>query len=76
MSPFVLPSTCSFYRLEMRNPEHIALRYIRSYHSGSGKTLKPILITRISRPEKLGLESLASVPRNDERLSIRSAGRN
>ena len=34
-----------FDRLEMRNPEHIALKYYRSYHSGSAKTLKSIQIT-------------------------------
>ena len=27
-----------FDRLEMRDPEHIALKYYRNYHSGSGKT--------------------------------------
>lgn len=55
-----------FERLEMRNPEHIALKYYRSYHSGSGKTLKSIQITLISRLEKFNLESLASITRNDE----------
>ena len=55
-----------FERLEMRNPEHIALKYYRSYHSGSGKTLKSIQITLISRMEKFNLESLASITQNDE----------
>ena len=55
-----------FERLEMRNPEHIALKYYRSYHSGSGKTLKSIQITLISRLEKFNLESLASITQNDE----------
>ena len=27
-----------FDRLELRNPDHIALKYYRSYHSGSAKT--------------------------------------
>ena len=40
-----------FERLEMRNPEHIALKYYRNYHSGSGKTQKSIQITLISRLE-------------------------
>lgn len=55
-----------FERLEMRNPEHIALKYYRSYHSGSGKTLKSIQITLISRLEKFNLESLAGITQNDE----------
>ena len=45
-----------FDRLEMRNPEHIALKYYKSYHSGSGKTLKSIQITLISRLEKFRSE--------------------
>ncbi len=55
-----------FERLEMRNPEHIALKYYRSYHSGSGKTLKSIQITLISRLEKFNLQSLASITQTDE----------
>ena len=55
-----------FERLEMRNQEHIALKYYRSYHSGSGKTLKSIQITLISRLEKFNLESLAGITQNDE----------
>ena len=55
-----------FDRLEMRNPEHIALKYYKSYHSGSGKTLKSIQITLISRLEKFNLESLAGITQTDE----------
>ena len=62
-----------FERLEMRNPEHIALKYYRSYQSGSGKTLKSIQITLISRLEKFNLESLASITQNDE-LELWSIG--
>ena len=62
-----------FERLEMRNPEHTALKYYRSYHSGSGKTLKSIQITLISRLEKFNLESLASITQNDE-LELWSIG--
>ena len=62
-----------FERLEMQNPEHIALKYYRSYHSGSGKTLKSIQITLISRLEKFNLESLASITQNDE-LELWSIG--
>ena len=62
-----------FERLEMRNPEHIALKYYRNYHSGSGKTLKYIQITLISRLEKFNLDSLASITQNDE-LELWSLG--
>lgn len=55
-----------FDRLERRNPEHIALKYYRSYHSGSAKTLKSIQITLISRLEKFNLTSLASITQHDE----------
>lgn len=55
-----------FDRLEHRNPEHIALKYYKSYHSGSGKTLKSIQITLISRLEKFNLTSLAGITQNDE----------
>lgn len=41
----LLPSTIWFADLEMDNPDHIALKYYRSYHSGSAKTLKSIQIT-------------------------------
>lgn len=40
-----------FERLEERNPEHIALKYYRAYHSGSAKTLKSIQISLVSRLE-------------------------
>ncbi len=55
-----------FERLAMRNEEHIALKYYRSYHSGSGKKLKSIQITLISRLEKFNLESLSSITQCDE----------
>ena len=46
-----------FAELEMTNPDHIALKYYRSYHSGSAKTLKSIQITLAARLEKFNLES-------------------
>jgi len=62
-----------FERLEMRNPEHIALKYYRDYRSGSGKTLKSIQITLASRLEKFNLESLAAMTVADE-LDLASIG--
>lgn len=55
-----------FWKLEQRNPEHIALKYYKAYHSGSGKTLKSIQITLISRLEKFNLTSLANITQTDE----------
>ena len=55
-----------FDRLEMEKPEHIALKYYRSYRSGSGKTLKSIQITLAARLEKFNLESLSGITQTDE----------
>lgn len=55
-----------FNRLETENPNHIALKYYRSYHSGSSKTLKSIQVTLQSRLEKFNLESLANLTITDE----------
>ena len=60
------PLDVLFEKMELRNPEHIALKYYRSYHSGSGKTLKSIQITLMSRLEKFNLESLAGITQFDE----------
>ena len=63
---FMSPLDRLFARLSERHPEHIALKYYRSYHSGSGKTLKSIQITLISRLEKFNLDSLAGITQSDE----------
>jgi type IV secretion system protein VirD4 len=55
-----------FNRLEMRNRDHIALKYYRNYHSGSAKTLKSIQITLASRLEKFNLSDLAKLTMIDE----------
>ena len=63
---FISPLDELFDRLEKRNPEHIAIKYYRNYRSGSGKTLKSIQITLVSRLEKFNLDSLASITQTDE----------
>jgi len=63
---YVSPLDELFDRLEMRTPEHIAVKYYRSYHSGSGKTLKSIQITLMARLEKFNLESLSKLTITDE----------
>jgi type IV secretion system protein VirD4 len=55
-----------FRRLEMRSRDHIALKYYRSYRSGSAKTLKSIQITLVSRLEKFNLPELAKLTMVDE----------
>ena len=70
---YVSPLDELFDRLEMTDPEHIALKYYRNYHSGSAKTLKSIQITLAARLEKFNLESLASLTATDE-LDLPSLG--
>ncbi len=62
-----------FSDLMMDNPDHIALKYYHSYHSGSAKTLKSIQITLAARLEKFNLESLASLTSVDE-LDLQTLG--
>ena len=63
---FQSPLDMLFERLEEENPEHIAIKYYKNYRSGSGKTLKSIQITLVSRLEKFNLETLASITQTDE----------
>ncbi len=70
---YMSPLDILFNRLESKNSNHIALKYYRSYHSGSAKTLKSIQITLASRLEKFNLESLASLTMVDE-LDLPSLG--
>ena len=63
---YLSPLDILFDRLEDKEPEHIAVKYYRDYHSGSGKTLKSIQITLASRLEKFNLESLSSLTITDE----------
>ena len=70
---YVSPLDELFDRLEMDDPEHIALKYYRDYHSGSAKTLKSIQITLAARLEKFNLDSLAGLTATDE-LDLPSLG--
>ena len=62
-----------FALLEYENPNHIALKYYKSYRSGSAKTLKSIQITLAARLEKFNLDSLAELTSTDE-LDLKSLG--
>ena len=55
-----------FERLEMREPDHIAVKYYKDYHSGSAKTLKSIQITLAARLEKFNLSSLSALTVTDD----------
>ena len=70
---YLSPLDILFEKLEMKNPEHIALKYYRDYHSGSAKTLKSIQITLASRLEKFNLKSLSMLTMTDE-LELESLG--
>ena len=63
---YLSPLDILFDRLEIKDPEHIAVKYYRDYHSGSAKTLKSIQITLASRLEKFNLQSLSSLTITDE----------
>ena len=67
------PLDSLFYDLEMRQPDHIAVKYYKAYHSGSAKTLKSIQITLAARLEKFNLESVAMLAATDE-LDLSSMG--
>ncbi len=70
---FLSPLDILFERLEAKNPDHIAVKYYRDYHSGSAKTLKSIQITLASRLEKFNLQSLSSLTVADE-LELENLG--
>lgn len=71
--PSPTPLDCLFTELEERNPDHIALKYYRSYHGGAAKTLKSIQITLSSRLEKFNLASMAQLTMTDE-MELQSMG--
>ena len=73
MDEYTSPLDELFERLEMRDPDHIAVKYYKDYHSGSAKTLKSIQITLAARLEKFNLSSLAGLTATDE-LDLPSLG--
>lgn len=62
----ISPLDVLFQRLEMTEPDSIALKYYRDYRSGAAKTLKSIQITLASRLEKFNLDSIAGMTSVDE----------
>jgi type IV secretion system protein VirD4 len=55
-----------FERLEMRDPEHLAVKQYHIFKLAAGKTAKSILISLGVRLEKFNLPQIASVVSNDE----------
>ena len=69
----VSPLDALFEALEKKDPQHIALKYYRSYHKGAGKTLKSIQISLLARLEKFDLNTLSSITQTDE-MNLSSIG--
>lgn len=55
-----------FKKLEYKNPNHIAVKYYKDYHSGAGRTLKSIQSTLSSKIEKFNLDDIAGITMTDE----------
>jgi len=70
---YMSPLDVLFERLKYRDPNHLAVKYYKSYRSGSGKTLKSIQITLIARLEKFNLSSLEAITQSDD-LELWSVG--
>lgn len=67
------PLDTLFKMIEKINSQHIAVKYYKSYHSGSAKTLKSIQVTLASRLEKFNLRDLANLTMEDD-LNLSSIG--
>ncbi|MDB7984372.1 VirD4-like conjugal transfer protein, CD1115 family [Faecalicoccus pleomorphus] len=67
------PLDILFNKLEMKDPNHIAVKYYKDYHSGSAKTLKSIQITLAARLEKFNLDAVNKLTITDE-LDLASIG--
>ena len=57
----------------MKDPNHIAVKYYKDYHSGSAKTLKSIQITLAARLGKFNLDAVNKLTITDE-LDLASIG--
>ena len=60
------PLDILFKRLEFKNPNHIAVKYYKDYHSGAGRTLKSIQVTLASKLEKFNIDEIAGLTITDE----------
>lgn len=70
---YLSPLDILFSRLELNEPDHIAVKYYKNYRSGSAKTLKSIQITLASRLEKFNLNSVSLLTITDD-MDLQSLG--
>ena len=73
LSTYESPLDILYQRLEMDNPDHIAVKYYKDYRNGAAKTIKSIQITLAARLEKFNLTSLIGLTSTDE-LDLASLG--
>ena len=55
-----------FNELQEKNPNHIALKYYHSYHSGAAKTLESIQVTLAAKLEKFNIDTVARLTNTDD----------
>lgn len=67
------PLDILFADIENQEPNHIAVKYYKEYHTGSAKTLQSIQVTLASRLEKFNLRDLANLTMEDE-MDLSSLG--
>lgn len=70
---YASPLDILFERLEMENPDHIAVRQYGIYKQAAGKTAKSILISVGVRLAAFNLNQIASITRYDE-MDLESLG--
>jgi len=70
---YVSPLDTLFNMLEDKEPNHIAVKYYKSYRVGAGRTLKSILSTLNSKLEKFNIPEVAGITATDE-LDLPSIG--
>ena len=62
-----------FFKLSRKKPNHIALKYYRSYHSGAAKTLESIQVTLSAKLEKFNIDFINQLTSKDE-MELSSLG--
>ena len=55
-----------FNELQAKNPNHIALKYYHTYHSGAAKTLESIQVTLAAKLEKFNIDTVARLTNTDD----------
>lgn len=63
-----------FERLEMKSPEHIAVRYYKNFRRGTPETIMSIKQTLISKLHKFNLDAVRDLTMSDD-LDLKSLGK-